>query len=767
MAGSVPEPPGVGPRGAVRYSRGFPLPVTFVQPAPAVKDLVLVGGGHAHLTVLKRFGMRPLPGVRLTLVTRTSQSPYSGMLPGLVAGHYAADDMHFDMRTLADFAGARFIHAEVTGLDPGARRILCRDRAPIEYDVLSLNTGSVPAQAALAAQAAWATPVKPIDAFHARWLALKTRALAATGPFAIGVVGGGAGGVELLLAVRHRLRTELAAAGRDAGHLAFHLVAASTELLPSHNARVRARFAQLFARQGIRVHLGERIVDFAEDAMVSATGRRFRFDEMLWVTQAAPAPWFAEAGLAVDADGCVRVDTALRSVSHPEIFAAGDCATIDGAVRPKSGVYAVRQGPFLADNLRRALAGEALRGYRPQRDALALISTGPRHAIASRGRWALGGDWVWRWKDFIDRRFMRKFQVLPARAMTPTAAPPAALAPALAELGPVDMRCGGCGAKVGAEVIADALCEVASEPRADVVLGLAGRDDAAVIEVPPGRLAVHTIDGFRAFVSDPYLFGQVTAAHCLSDLYAMGAEPQSALAYVTLPLCAPALMRRDLVQLLAGARDVFDRDGIALVGGHTSEGAELALAFAANGHIERGAIRAKGGARRGDALVLTKPLGAGVLFAAAMQRRAHPAWIDAALPLLVATNAIAARVAQQFDVHAMTDITGFGLAGHLAEMLQRNGARAELVLARLPLLAGAEALAAAGVRSTLHRANARLDASISVRDADYDAARLSLLFDPQTSGGLLVALAGQEAEQYVETLHAEGITHAAIVGFVT
>ncbi len=710
--------------------------------------------------------MQPVPGVRLTLLSRASQSPYSGMLPGLIAGHYQRDEMHFDLRALAEFAQARFIQAEVIGLDPVAQRVLCRDRPPLEFDLLSINAGSTPSLADLLEVSPQLTPVKPIDEFAVRWLALQARVLASTDSLKIGVVGGGAGGVELVLAIRHRLLSEVTAAGRSAAHLEFHLFTATAEVLPAHNRRTRDTFAHVLAAQNIQLHTGQRIVRVEARAVQAENGVRYPLDEVLWVTTAAAAPWFAEAGLAVDAAGYIRVGHDLRSVSHPQVFAVGDCATIDGAPRPKSGVYAVRQGPALAENLRRACRGESLRVHHPQRDALSLISIGAKYAVASRGNWRLSGAWVWRWKDWIDRRFMRKYQQLPP--MRPTATPvPTALAREIAALGPQAMRCGGCGAKVGAEIIAEALRELPAAARPDIIVGLGGRDDAAITDLPSGRLAVHTIDGFRAFVSDPYVFGQITAAHCLSDIFAMGAQPQSALAYVTLPLAAPALVRRDLSLLLAGASAVFAQEETVLVGGHTSEGAELSLAFAINGHIAREQIKAKDALRAGDCLILTKPLGTGVVLAGAMQRRAHSTWLDHALAHMTTTNGPAARAVQAFAVHAMTDVTGFGLAGHLSEMLRRGGLCADLKLGALPVLTGATELIEAGIRSTLHHHNERLDKHLTILDQAQFPARYPLLFDPQTSGGLLIAVPAPQVAHCLAALRAAGCPAATCIGTVS
>jgi len=731
-----------------------------VLSAPAVRDLVLIGGGHSHLAVLKRFGMRPVPGVRLTLISRSSRSPYSGMLPGLIAGHYTEPEMHFDLRALARFSGARFIAAEVTGLDLAAQRILLADRAPLGFDLLSINAGITPALTDLLVAGGAVTPVKPIDAFQARWIALQEKVLAASRPLRLAVVGGGAGGVELALAVSHRLTQDFEARGRPR-HFELSLFSASASLLPTHAAQAARYLAQALAAQNIRVHLNTRIVKALPATLEAADGRQFPIDETLWVTHAAPAPWLAASGLAVDDAGFVSVNAYLQSASYPAVFAAGDCAGMVGAPRPKSGVYAVRQGTALAENLQRACRAQALRAFKPQASALAIIGTGPRHAVATRGRWAVKGAWVWRWKDFIDRRFMRKFQHLPSVSMSAPAA--VVNEEALDALGPLAMRCGGCGSKVGAEILTSAIRDLQPQAaRPDILLGLAARDDAALTVVPPGRAAVHTIDGFRSFLSDPYLFGQITAAHAVSDLFAMGATPQSALAYVTLPLAAPALMQRDLTQLLAGAIATLNAAGALLVGGHTSEGAEFALALAVNGHIEPGQVRAKDSPQAGDVLVLTKALGTGIVMAAEMRGLARSEWLEACVAQMLTTNATAAAELARFEVHALTDVTGFGLAGHLAEMLRRGGLQAQLRLSDLPVLPGACELSAQGVRSSLHRQNERLIPAITIADSDTSPERCALLFDPQTSGGLLLALPAAQAPACVAALRAVGYPASAI-----
>ena len=408
---------------------------------PVLKDIVLVGAGHAHVGVLRMFGMDPMPGVRLTLVTRQVHTPYSGMLPGMIAGLYDYDAAHIDTAPLSRFANARLYHSEVIGLDLAAKRVICRDRPPVPYDVLSVNIGSTPSARHIPGVAEYAIPVKPIDGFIERFEAARARVLTATGRVRIGVVGGGAGGVELLLSLHRRLTRDVAAAGFDPSGLSFTLITPGDEPLPTFPPRMRQRFAALLLERGIRVVAGGKASEVRADAVLVDGSGLVALDEVFWTTRAAPAAWLADTGLALDREGFIRVTETLQSVSHPDVFAAGDIAAIEGHAPPKSGVYAVRAGPPLAGNLRRMLKGERLRPYTPQREALYLISTGERYALGARNGFTFEGAWVWKLKDFIDRRFMAEFNELPEMP-APHAIPVPAIADqaAIKEISAMAMR---------------------------------------------------------------------------------------------------------------------------------------------------------------------------------------------------------------------------------------------------------------------------------------------------------------------------------------
>ena len=709
---------------------------------PVLKDLVLVGGGHAHVTVLKKFAMRPVPGVRITLICRDLQAPYSGMLPGFIAGHYSFDEAHIDLVPLSRFAGARFFHDEVVGLDTDNKTLICRGRPAVSYDVLSINVGSAPDISAVPGAAANVTPVKPIDGFVENWQSLCERILPRQTGLRVGIVGAGAGGVELTLAVQYRLKELLAGKWPDNVAPEFHLFTDANEVLTTHNRFVRAKFRRVLAERNINVHTRHKVTEVRPGALQCANGATFELDEILWVTMARAQTWPAQAGLDVDEQGFIKVNDTLESVSHPDIFAAGDIAHMVNYPRPKSGVFAVRQGPPLSLNVRRKLLDRRLKPFFPQKEFLSLISTGDKYAIASRSWWALEGSWVWTWKDWIDRRFMRKFNRLPDMKEEVRQDIPRGLVDkdAIKEISAIAMRCGGCGSKVGATVLENALAGLEPVSREDVLIGLHEPDDAAVASVPADKVMVHTVDSFRSFIDDPYLFGQVAANHALSDLYAMGAEPQTALAIVTVPYADEKKVEDLLAQMLQGALKVLNETGTALVGGHTSEGEELSLGFSVNGLIDRENILHKSGLGPGDRILLTKAIGTGTLFAADMRHKAKGPWIAGALACMLQSNHEAARCLFAHGATACTDVTGFGLLGHLVEMIKPSRVDVEIDLGAIPFLAGAEETVAAGIFSSLQPENLRLRRAIrDVESASKDM-RYPLIFDPQTSGGLLAGV---------------------------
>ncbi|MBC8048809.1 MAG: FAD-dependent oxidoreductase, partial [Chitinophagales bacterium] len=289
----------------------------------------------------------------------------------------------------------------------------CDNRPSVPYDLLSINIGSTPSTREAPGATENTIPVKPIDGFLARFEAAHARILAKGAKARVAVIGAGAGGTELALSLERRLRRDASAAGFDPKGLQFAIVTPGDEVLKGFPAAVRSRFTAEMTRRGVEIITGARVAHVDAQTLHLDGGARRDFDEMFWTTEAAPALWLAQTGLALNERGFLAISPSLQSTSHGEVFAAGDIASIDGYALPKSGVYAVRQGPVLAENLRRAVTGKPLKPYKPQRDALYLISTGEPYAIGTRNGVTFEGAWVWRLKDWIDRRFMAKFNALP------------------------------------------------------------------------------------------------------------------------------------------------------------------------------------------------------------------------------------------------------------------------------------------------------------------------------------------------------------------
>src|SRR5438874_7473300 len=444
-----------------------------------------------------------------------------------------------------------------------------------------------------------AVSVKPIDHFGQRWEALLERAPRYP-RLRLAIVGGGAGGVELAVSAQQRLAGLL--------DMPPEVTLVTREgLLPSHNEAVRRRFGIIFRGRGMRIVADNPIVRVEAGRLIAADGTAIEFDEALWVTEAAGASWLADTGLPLDERGFVVIDETYRSLGDDVVFAAGDIATMPAHPREKAGVYAVRAGPPLAANLRYALAARRPRRAVPQRKALALIGTGDARAVASRGPFAAYGRSLWHLKDWIDRRWMRRYTELPEMATE----------------GAEDaMRCGGCAAKVPADVLARVMTRLGTPASEAVEIGLASPDDAALLVFPGAPPLLQTVDFFRALVDDPYLFGRIAATHALGDIYAMGGVPETALAIATVPPGRPSIVEHDLFHMMKGGSEVLEVAGAVLVGGHSAEGAELALGFAVTGRTRPGRLLRKGGLRPGDRLLLTKPLGSGVILAAEMRRRA-------------------------------------------------------------------------------------------------------------------------------------------------
>ena len=737
------------------------------------KDLVLLGGGHTHVLLIKALAMRPIPGVRITLVSEKTLTPYSGMLPGYVAGHYSLEQTNIDLNALCRKAGVRWIKARCTGIDADEKRLNLAGLPELEFDVLSVDIGSTPDQR-IAGASQYALGVKPIAGFQQRWQnllsALKkheqdsTATEPSTQTIEWGVIGAGAGGVELVLAMAHRLR--------DHPKIRFHLIFRGERILSGYPNRVIQRVEQALKEYNIQRHPEFSVARVTDLGVISDAGKQIALDNSIWCTGAVGASWLADSSLASTDTNFIQVEATLQSVSHKHVFAVGDIAANLQDPRPKAGVFAVRQAPYLEDNLRRLFAGDTLKSVSLQTQYLSLLALGDKLAVGSRNGFAISGRWVWKWKDYIDQKFMQQFTAMKMLDMT-------AAANTLDD-GSEVIHCGGCASKLGPALLTENLAklnsiqnsiqnsEPNSEPNSEQQPSRQV-DDAVLWQANPGVWSVQSIDGFRSFISDDSRFAHICVNHALSDLYAMGATPVHVQAWINLAFNDIRLQQRDHLRMLQAMQSVLSEQNTTLSGGHSSEGLETHLGIVANGEVALTGQWSKSGTHVGDVIVLSKPLGTGVVMAADMKAKAPADSVDAAIQMMLLSNAGPMKALSSCHPTAVTDVTGFGLLGHLLEMLDSNPQAlvAELNLHDIPLLSGALELATSGWRSSLHP---QLDAYLERCDIDAKGdsnldnnldktgkasnkpcdANIALLIDPQTSGGLLATLAPDDAARLIQ-----------------
>lgn len=716
------------------------------------KTIVLLGAGHTNAHILTRWRMEPIADARLICVSDFPIATYSGMLPGVLSQQLPVEAMKIDLVRLCRAVGAELILDEVVGLDRPRQRLEFAGRPPLRFDVLSVGIGSVPTGRSAAADDDRTLAIKPMQTFLPRLAHAIELAAGRSAPgdaLRIAIVGGGVAGVEVALCLQQWL-----AKRRPDEPYELTVIDGGEKLAHGLSDPAQRILQREIDSRRIETLLGQRVTRINAGRIELDDGGEREFSLVLLATSAKPPPLLEALGLPRNERGFLLTDAALRCIDGDPVFAVGDCGSIQNEPLPKAGVYAVRQGPILWNNIQRTLRNQPLRQYRPQRSFLKLLCLGDGRAVASYRGLGFSGRLAWTWKKYIDGRFMRMHQDYEPTMMSASAKPEDA-----------EMRCVGCGGKVGGRVLRRVLSQLDIPSSKLVESGLEAPDDAAVLR-PSERPLTATVDFFAPPLDDMYLSGRIAALNALNDVYAMGGQPAVALASISLPRGADRDQEQLLLELLSGALVELRRAGATLAGGHTLEGPRTTIGFTVLGELKRPPL-AKSALRQDDALILTKPLGSGVLLAAHMRAGCPADAFASLIDGMLQSSADAVRVAATFGVKAATDVTGFGLAGHLVEMLQASGCSASLNLETLPLLPGAEAQFRRGLESTMAPANRDLvEGYLDCEAGANDSWRRSALFDPQTSGGLLLAAQPADADGLVEALHDAGYPHATGIGKV-
>jgi pyridine nucleotide-disulfide oxidoreductase family protein len=373
------------------------------------QNLVLIGGGHSHAIALKEWKKNPIANVKLTLISNVLQTPYSGMLPGYIAGFYCFEKTHIDLKKLTQLTQTKLVLTTAIALDLINNQVICADCPPITFDILSIDIGSTPTLMNIAGSE-YVIPAKPVPQFLEAWeKVLKRVGREPETPLSISIVGGGAGGVELALNMRSRLQTILPC------HLIkIHLFHQGKKLLEHHNSWVSEKLEKILRERDIQVHLGETVQSIQADELDvykinCQSNLSINTNYIFWVTQASAPDWIKHSDLSTDLSGFILIKNTLQTISHENIFATGDIATMPDYPRPKAGVFAVRQGKPLVENWHNFLLNKPLKPYFPQKTYLSLIGTGDKKAIASWGNWGCQSRYFWTWKDYLDCQFMDQF----------------------------------------------------------------------------------------------------------------------------------------------------------------------------------------------------------------------------------------------------------------------------------------------------------------------------------------------------------------------
>ena len=707
---------------------------------PYTRDLVLIGGGHAHALVLKAWGMNPLPGARLTLINPGPTAPYTGMLPGYIAGHYRRDELEIDLVRLCRHAGARLIMDSSLDIDQSRHEIILGSRGPVGYDIASINVG-ITAGLNVPGFSTYGISAKPLNAYADRWNLFKSQVVKGYTTPDVVVIGGGVAGCELAMAMAYALQAK--------GISPRVTVIELGSQISGVGSKVQHQILMAMANLGIVIKTSLKVVGVTENQVLLDGHQPIAATLCVGAAGGVAQDWITQTNLP-QKDGFIKVSSDLGVVGDDALFAVGDCALMANGLLPKAGVFAVRAAPILHHNMRATLTGRKRNHWKPQKKYLKLISVGEKSAIAEKMGVAIAGRLMWLWKNKIDRAFMKRLRDFP-EMVSPTVA--GELAAGVAEILATKPLCGGCGAKVGRGILSTALNNIA-QPTHNVLTGVG--DDAAVLRQPNGEFQVISTDHLRSFIDDPELMTRIALVHALGDIWAMGAQPQVGLASIVLPQMSASLQQRTLLEITQVATEVLGAAGAQLVGGHTTMGAELTIGFTVTGTSKNMPLTVAG-AKPGDVLILTRPIGSGVILAADMAGQADGRDVAATLAIMAQMQDREAEVLSPV-AHAMTDVTGFGLAGHVHAICKASGLDASLFRDAIPIYSGARELSDAGVSSTLMPANSS--------DTPLNGAHDALLYDPQTAGGLLAAVPKKQSAAVIEALIGQGCT-GHIIGHLT
>ena len=676
------------------------------------KDLVLVGAGHTNCLFIKMWAMKSNVSLRVTLINSDPISSYTGMLPSLVAGLCAKSDAQINLFELCRASGVRLIIDTVKEIDKKQSQLVCKTGRVVNFDLLSINIGSN-SLPLINGFRKYGCSVRPLAVFHERWEKF-LQSLNSNSCPVICIIGGGLASIELSFAMDIRLRKM----GIENFNIKiFERGTAFGKLSQSQQRYLKAK-ATL---RKIEIIENTVVREVSTDGLIKENGKLVHAGFIVSCIGPQPNDLIKNSKIE-NRDGYASVDKTLKVKGLNNVFAVGDCADFPSQAVDKSGVYAVRQAPILYKNILKLLSKKELVHFKPQSDYLKLIIYEGTSAILLRNGIAFSGKWVWSLKKYIDKKFIKNFKKVSENASKK-----------LKSIGNDSKRmlCGGCGSKVG-NVILEASLKNISYADSEHIVSEIG-DDAAVLKINSSFQAL-TTDHLRSFTNDAWLQSKITAIHALGDLWAMGSNPDIALTNIIIPESSNEIQKRTIKEIIDGANSVFDAEGVKIVGGHTSLGKEIVIGFTLGGFSEK-RPKTVDKACAGDQIILTKPLGSGVLLAGEMRFEGEAQDLKNLFDDMSKSQSSISKVLSG-AANSMTDITGFGLAGHLLNIISKSKLGAKIFLDQIPLYSGVHNLIAKDIRSSIFENNYMYAQRMIIKTT----ANTDILFDPQTSGPLLATI---------------------------
>ena len=708
--------------------------------------LVLIGGGHAQIAVLKSLAMKPIDGLHITLITDVLMAPYSGMLPAHLEGLWSFDEMHIDLARLASFAGADLITSPVTEIDGHKKIVFIKDRPPMRYDLCAINAGAVPSIEDIKGADRYAIAVKPIAHFLSK---LPQNIEDNTN---INIIGAGVAGIEIAFALQSKF---------SAQDIDIHIFSRSKTLLAKMPPKAGRLIDRLAKERGISVHYGVEIKQINETNLIAQDGKSYSSGLNLIVTGVKAAPFVSSLSDGLNNEGFISVDTSLQSPVYEGLFACGDVASIIGHAREKAGVFAVRAGAILAQNIRRAIYDKKLLKWSPQKHYLALIGTADGKALAVRNGMVHHHKMWFHLKQKIDLDFMNKFNDLPEMDSQKPVILPYYQKAGHDQKDAIfkDMRCAGCAAKASASLLQEALSSARTHalalgademflPPLDGIL-----DDASLTPALQHPLR-HSFDSLNEMIADPFVFAKIAVNHALSDLYVSGATPLYAQAHINLQEASHARQLDKATHILTGTLLALSEASTKLIGGHTSQSIAPSLGFAVMGKQLYETAPYEAGADY--AIITTKKLGIGIGLAAQMRQKLSANGYQKIIDEMLISNQKAAQSCFEAGAIAITDITGFGLARHLMNLTGSLPVpiAGTIHLSKIAYFDETQSLIEKGIESSSFGQNRNAIDNLFITTNAKNDWRSSLLFDPQTSGGLCAIVKTDKADKLMKELSA-------------